>query len=243
MLIDSSKNRTFNENSLSGWSRRLFKLIDRPLLAFRYRLYRRRYGRLALEMLDGVPLLVLPEVFNPVITMTGAFLVRTLMQQPWPAGSVEVLDVGTGSGVGAIFAARRGAAVAAVDLNPEAVRCARINVLLNHLEDRVEIYQGDLFEPVVGRQFDLVLFNPPFYRGRPDDKLDHAWRGETIFERFSTQLRQLLKPDGAAWLVLSSLGDCDDLLRQLEANRFEIETVSQKELLKEIITVYRVRST
>jgi release factor glutamine methyltransferase len=242
MLIDSSKKQAVHQRTSAGWSQRLFKLLDWPLLALRYRLYRRRYGRLALEMLDGVPLLVLPEVFNPVITMTGAFLVRTLMKQSWPAGPVDVLDLGTGSGVGAIFAARRGAQVKAVDINPEAVRCARINVLLNHLEKQVEVRQGDLFEPVAGERFDLVFFNPPFYRGQPDDKLDHAWRGETIFERFSSQLPAILKPNGVAWLVLSSLGDCDELLRQLAATGFIIEVAAEKELLKELITVYCVRS-
>ena len=54
-----------------------------------------------------------------------------------PPGSI-VLDMGTGSGVGAVFAARNAARVVAVDVNPEAVRCARINVLLHHIEDRVD---------------------------------------------------------------------------------------------------------
>ena len=79
---------------------------------------------------------------------------------------MAVLDMGTGSGIAAIAAARRGARVVAVDISTEAVRCARINVLLNRVDDRVEIRCGDLFEPVQGERFDLVLFNPPFYAGQ-----------------------------------------------------------------------------
>lgn len=223
----------------------LMHLVNRPRLALRYRQYRRRYGKLVLEEIDGVPLLVLPEVFNPVITVTGAFMVRaleTFSLIPQAKGAVEVLDLGTGSGVGAIFAARLGALVKAVDINPEAVRCARLNALLNRLEDQIEVYYGDLFEPVANQKFDVILFNPPFYRGKARDNLDQAWRGEDIFERFSSQLRDMLKPDGQAILVLSSLGGCDDLLQQLRTNEFEVEIVTQMDMLHEIATIYRVRS-
>lgn len=223
----------------------LVDLVSHPRLALRYRQYRRRYGKLVLEEIDEVPLLILPEVFNPVITITGAFMARalgTFSLIPQSKEPVDVLDLGTGSGVGAIFAARSGAVVKAVDINPEAVRCARLNALLNRLEDHIEVYYGDLFEPVANQKFDVILFNPPFYRGQARDNLDQAWRGEDIFERFSSQLRDMLKPDGQAVLVLSSLGGCDDLLQQLQTNEFEIEIVTQMDMLHEIATIYRVRS-
>src|SRR5258708_40043817 len=84
-----------------------------------------------------------------------------------PGLGARALDMGTGSGVGAVFAARRGFQVVGVDLNPDAVRCARANVLLNGLEERIEIRHGAPFEPVSGERFDLVLWNPPFFRGKP----------------------------------------------------------------------------
>ena len=78
-----------------------------------------------------------------------------------------MLDLGTGSGVGAVFAAQWAGQVVAVDVNPAAVRCARINVLLHGVEDRVDVLQGDLFEPVAGERFDVILFNPPYFPGQP----------------------------------------------------------------------------
>src|SRR5204863_4130476 len=88
---------------------------------------RRRLGRVSLEEIDGVSLVVLPEVFNPAVYRTGTLLARAVTA--WtPSGHAEdirVLDVGTGSGVGSVFAARRGFRTVAVDVNPEAVRCAR----------------------------------------------------------------------------------------------------------------------
>jgi len=54
----------------------------------------------------------------------------------------------------------------AVDINPVAVRCARANAVLNGLDDRIHVLEGDLFDPLPGNaRFDLVAFNPPFFRG------------------------------------------------------------------------------
>jgi HemK-related putative methylase len=224
------------------WSRRVAVAAVRAWLTLRYQVFSRRYDRLTLELIDGAPLLVLPQVFNPVLLRTGAFLARALTRLPLgdPA-KLTVLDMGTGSGVGAVFAARRGARVVAVDINPEAVRCARINALLNQQDEQIEVRHGDLFEPVRGQQFDLVLFNPPFYRGAPSDKLDHAWRGQDVFERFAGGLAGMLTPNGYALLVLSSDGDCPELLSELAAAGFRNEVVEQKDLINEVLTIYTVR--
>ena len=59
-----------------------------------------------------------------------------------------MLDMGTGSGICAVFAARYAGASWRWTSIAEAVRCAGINAQLNHLEHRIEIRQGDLFAPV-----------------------------------------------------------------------------------------------
>ena len=221
------------------------RALIRPLTRFYFRLwqpvYRRRYDRLVLETLDGVPLLMLPGVFNGVLLRTGAFLARILTALPLAAsGDVSVLDLGTGSGLGAVFAARRGFRVVGVDINPEAVRCARINVLLNQVEDRVEIRPGDLFAPVAGERFDFVLFNPPFYRGIPRNNLDYAWRGVDTFERFAAGLPAALKPGGRALIVLSSDGNGEEMLAALRAYACALEVVARRDLGNEVLTVYSV---
>ena len=74
----------------------------------------------------------------------------------------RVLDLGTGSGFLALVASRTAAIVVATDINPRAVRFARANVALNGLQERIDVRQGDLFEPVPGQRFDCILANPPF---------------------------------------------------------------------------------
>ena len=212
--------------------------------AFQRPFLRRRLGQVALEAVDGVPLIVLPEVFNPVVFRTGTVLARTIASSPWARPRAEgsrALDLGTGSGVGAVFAARRGHRVVAVDLNPEAVRCARLNALLHRLEDRIEAREGDLFAPVAGEAFDLILFNPPFFRGAPRSRIDLAWRGTDVLERFAAGLPAALAPDGVALLLLSTDGDGPALLDTLERGGFAIEAAARRDFGNEVVTVYAVR--
>lgn len=222
-----------------------FRWLWRLWLRLRHQTLGRRYRRLVLERVDGVSLVILPDVFNPVLFRTGVFLARSLPPPPplVDGSSASALDLGTGSGIGAIFAARRGYSVVGVDLNPEAVRCARINALLNHVDGRVEIRPGDLFTPVAGDQFDLVLFNPPFYRGTPRDRLDQAWRATDVIERFADGLRPALKPTGEALIVLSTDGEWQAMLAALDAGGFQTRSVTARDFGNEILTVYSARAT
>src|SRR5207249_4314333 len=76
-----------------------------------------------------------------------------------PVGSV--LDVGTGNGLQALLAARHADQVVAVDISPRALRFGRFNALLNGIEN-VEFREGNLFDPVEGERFDLIVCNPPY---------------------------------------------------------------------------------
>lgn len=218
----------------------LLRRIAGFFLMLRHQVLGRRHGRLVLEWADGTPLLVLPTVFNPVLFRTGTFLAETVARL-YPDGADEgrsALDMGTGSGVGAVFAARSGFRVVGVDINPDAVRCARINVLLNRLEDRVEIRAGDLFAPVGDEPFDLVLFNPPFFRGVPKDALDRAWRSPDVIERFARGLPRRLEPGGRALLVLSTDGEGKAMLDALEGAGLDVAEVARRDLGNEVAKVY-----
>lgn len=211
--------------------------LKRPFLLPRVR-------KPVLERIDGVPLVSIPDVLNPVVFRSGELLARTVaaspLAEPTPANT-KALDMGTGSGVGAVFLARRGWQVTAVDLNPEAVRCARVNALLNRLEDRIDVRHGDLFGPVPGERFDLILFNPPFFRGEPKGNFDLAWRATDVLERFAAGLPAALTEKGRALLLLSTDGDAAGMLRALEANGLRYEPAVRKDYGNEVMTIYEVR--
>ncbi len=75
----------------------------------------------------------------------------------------RALDVGTGCGIQSLHLRRVAGRVTATDAVPRAVDMARLSFALSGLaSDAIELLQGDLFAPVTGREFDLVVSNPPF---------------------------------------------------------------------------------
>jgi HemK-related putative methylase len=200
-----------------------------------------RYDNYRLERVFGMPFLVLPSVFNPKLLRTGqlfaSHLDSTLVDRGW-----DVLDMGTGSGVCAVFAARHAARVVAVDINAAAVRCAAINAQLNALQHKIDLRQGDLFAPVHCERFDLVLFNPPFVRAAPRDDRDRAWRSVDVAERFAAELGGHLKPQGFALVLLSTFGDSNHFLEEFRRQRLRISVFSERHFLNERITIFKLQA-
>lgn len=221
------------------WSWR--RLARTAVLPLRRAILRRRLGRVVVENVEGIPLVVLPDVFNPGVFESSDSVVRALRQTSPPSARGRVLDLGTGSGVNAIAAALLGYDVVATDINPAAVRCARINAIVHRVEARLEVREGDLFAPVAGEPFDLVLFNPPFFAGEPSSDLDRAWRSVDVPERFGAGLDEVLAPGGRALVVVSSHGGAVRTLSALEAGGFTVAPVLVTDLGYEVVTIVEAR--
>jgi release factor glutamine methyltransferase len=224
---------------LPGPPSRSTRLAVKLLFRGQKLLGRHHYDDFILERVAGVPILVTPSVFNPKRLRTGAFF-ASVLAPPLIDLDTTVLDMGTGSGVCAVFAAKSGARVVAVDINRAATHCARVNALLNRVEQRIDVREGDLFTAVPGRRFDLVLFNPPFLRGTPRDDRDRAWRSEDVPERFAAELRDHLNPRGCALLLLSTFGDSGRFLDELRHRGHALSLVAQRDCFGERLGVFRV---
>ncbi len=164
-------------------------------------------------------LLRLPGVFQP--HSDSWLLAEQAVREPVPKNA-SVLDLCAGSGVVALAAARRnGSRVAAVDVSLRAVLTIAINAKLNGVE--VKALRGNLFEPVHGSRFDLIVSNPP-YLPDPDGRLprggaSRAWEagadGRAFIDRICAQAQSHLHPGGVLLLVQSSVcgeGQTLDLL-------------------------------
>ena len=189
------------------------------------------------ERIRGIPLVVFPEVFHPGLFLSTPLLLDALDDIEHEPGSLA-LDLGTGTGICAISIALKGALVTATDISPIAVRCARANILINNLEDRVKVLEGDLFEPVERQRFDLVIFNPPYYEGKPRDWAEYAWRGQNVLNRFAEGLGRHLTPKGRAFLSVSTEVDLRAVEKQLQENGFEAREIRKRRIPGETIYVY-----
>lgn len=148
------------------------------------------------------------------------------------------LEVGTGTGLIALHAARV-ARVVATDASADAVRLARANARRNHLP--LEVVRTDLAAGVRG-PFDVVAFNPPYLEGPPGDALDRAWaggdRGSEISVRFLSDLPRVLAPAGRAYLLLSR---ANEPARSLADSMFTATCVASRRLFFEDLDVLEVR--
>ncbi len=121
----------------------------------------------------------------------------------------DILDLCTGSGIQALVASRYAERVTAVDINPRAIRFARLNTQLNGV-DNLNVLQGDLYSAVQGRCFDIILANPPFVPS-PEQSLkfrDGGAKGEDILARIIAGSDGYLTPEGKLHIV-TDLVDID----------------------------------
>jgi ribosomal protein L3 glutamine methyltransferase len=94
----------------------------------------------------------------------------------------SVLDLCTGSGCLAILAAHifPNAKIDAVELSPDAMAVARENVAESGFADRISLFQGDLFAPLKGKSYDLIITNPPYVDAETMADLPPEFRAEPV---------------------------------------------------------------
>jgi release factor glutamine methyltransferase len=147
-------------------------LADAELAAYRELIKKRLAGEPVAYLLGehefwGLPIYVDRNVLVPrPDTETVVEVARSVRDKAdgGRAAPCRVLDLCTGSGARARARAKElpAATVVATDVSPEAVAIARRNAERNAFADRVDVRVGDLFAPVAGEQFDLIVSNPPY---------------------------------------------------------------------------------
>jgi release factor glutamine methyltransferase len=155
----------------------------------------------------GFRLSVRPTVFHPKFFISSEKFASFL--DTLDLSGKRVCEIGTGTGILALAAARAGASnVVATDINPNASLSANENAQANGLGDRVTGVCMNLMAAMAPRPlFDVILSSPPKHAGEPKDLTDRGWHAgpeyRDIKEMFD-QARGRLKPDGRIYLMLSS---------------------------------------
>lgn len=121
------------------------------------------------------------------------------------------LDVCTGSGVIAIDSAYKGAKkIVALDINPEAIRAAKINVERHGFTGKIETRVSDMFAALkLGEQFDVITGNLPF-RDKLSKNLVEGTMWDINFrthKNFFAGLKNYLRPGGRAYISQANFGE------------------------------------
>ena len=179
---------------------------------------------------------LLPEVYNP---SDDSYLILEVTEVR--AGE-RFLDMGCGSGLIAIHAAKAGADVVAADISPHAVDCTRRNAHRNGV--KLEVIQSDLFDRIRG-SFDVIVFNPPYLALEETSTswIERSWSGgqdgADVAGPFLEQAPEHLTPNGRIYMILSSLGGLRTLLRTAK-KYYRSELIEEKHMFFESIFAYRL---
>jgi release factor glutamine methyltransferase len=187
---------------------------------------------------DGIHYYNHPNVYEPA---EDTFI---LLENLRVERSDRVLEIGTGTGIIAIKASMNSRMVVATDINPYAIECATENIIANK-SFNIEIRKGNLFEPVKGEKFDLILFNTPYLptddEEKINDELNAAWDGgvdgRMLIDRFIEGLPNYFNQGGIVQMVQSSLSDVNMTLKKLENLGFKVSVTARKKVFFEEIAV------
>lgn len=187
---------------------------------------------------DGIHYYNHPNVYEPA---EDTFI---LLENLRVERSDRVLEIGTGTGIIAIKASMNSRMVVATDINPYAIECATENIIANK-SFNIEIRKGNLFEPVKGEKFDLILFNTPYLptddEEKINDELNAAWDGgvdgRMLINRFIEGLPHYFNQGGIVQMVQSSLSDVNMTLKKLENLGFKVSVTARKKVFFEEIAV------
>ncbi|HEX7903066.1 MAG TPA: methyltransferase [Chitinophagaceae bacterium] len=193
-----------------------------------------RYGDIRLE----IP----PQVFHP-----GFFFSTQLLLQYITGLSLagkRFLELGAGSGLISIHAAKNGATVTASDINTEAITQLKKNSIANNTA--LVIFHADLFTGIPEQVFDIIAINPPYYKKQPHTPIDHAWYCGENGEYFTGLFEQLPNYiNDKSEVIMVCCDGCDmAMIRKIAAdNGFELRTMLAKQNLLEKNFIFKIERT
>jgi release factor glutamine methyltransferase len=190
--------------------------------------------------ISGKELHVFRNVLDPTFGLSSKILLKSMKIKK----NDIVLDMGTGCGVQAIFAALKGAKkVIGIDINKDAVKCAKYNVKKHILSKIVEIRYGNLFAPIQNEKFDEIVANLPFRAKKANSIFELSIRDEKskILKEFIKKVTDFLKPNGKIFLCYSNKGNTALLNKLLEKYEFRYEKVNEMNEGSVRYFVYEIR--
>lgn len=190
----------------------------------------------------GIPIIVFPGVFYPGSFFSTKMLLQYLDKNDF--NKKYVLELGAGTGLISIFAARKGAYVTASDISLTAVYNIEKNVKMTNAN--VEVVHSDLFDDIPQRRYDYIFIKPPYYQKTPSSETEFAWFGGDDFQYFRKLFSQLgnnYYENTKVVMVLSDEANLEMIKSVAKEFNFEMEVSFHKKTLGENHFIFIVRST
>ncbi len=182
---------------------------------------------------------IAPQVFHPGFFFSTQLLLQYISRLPLKDKCF--LELGCGSGLISIAAAKKGARVTATDINPVAIEFLKKNSLQNKVG--LDIIQSDIFKNIPNQLFDIIAINPPYYKKQPVSALDHAWccgeNGEYFSALFDT-IGHYILADTEILMVLTENCDMEMINGFAVKNGFVLHCVYRKKNVLERNFIFKI---
>ncbi|MGH9502551.1 MAG: peptide chain release factor N(5)-glutamine methyltransferase [Terriglobales bacterium] len=200
----------------------------------------------------GMDLIVTPAVLIP--RPETEHVIETVLERagvgrvPSPAGTLRIVDVGTGSGCIALALAKElpQAEIHATEISPAALEIARANAARHRLS-QIHFHQTDLLQDLESGAFDFVVSNPPYVGESEADQVQLEVRkyeprnavfagatGLEVIARLIPQAREVLKSRG--WLVMEISGSIAQRVQPLLAGWNEVQITNDLQGIPRVVS-------
>src|SRR6187401_1733207 len=203
--------------------RKILKRIVSPILVPFVKWYLRKERRFVYNRLT---IHVFPGVFHPGFFHSTKFILSYLADKDLAGKSF--LELGCGSGLVSIVAAKAGANVISSDLSLRALENTKRNANLNNVF--LKIVYSDLFDSIDKTQFDWIVINPPYYARKPESEQDLAWYcGENFeyFQKLFASLNDYTHPASQVIMVLTKGADVKTIEEIAKKYTFDLELLKE----------------
>lgn len=217
------------------------KIIIRLIAPFVQRFAKWYFGKTRRFSFLAVKGVVLPGVFYPHFTISTKLLMRFIHSMQLEGKSF--LELGSGTGFISVLAAKKGAVVIALDINPKAIENTNLNAKENGVE--VNTFHSDLFKGIQEQEFDYMIINPPYYPKRPENEEQMAWFCGENFEYFKTlfsTIHSYYGNESKVFMILSE--DCafDEIDAIATSNSINLIKVYEKQKWGEWNFIFQLKS-
>jgi len=187
----------------------------------------------------NIKVIVKPGVFHPGLFISSKILLNFTDQLELEGKSF--LELGAGSGIISILAAKKGAEVYASDISSIAIENIKLNAEKNNVN--INVIRSDLFRNIPGIQFDYIIINPPYYQKDPSSDAEYAWYCGTnheYFIRLFDTISDYVNKDSKVFMILSEVCNIKTIKLFGEKKEFSWELIEKKIILGERNYIYRL---